>query len=181
MAAAPAGREELVLPAAQHSWPPGVRFPACARRSLVCWREWCTRWASLLCSMERGSYRLPGCPSRIRLSRTRLADCYPDPFTVATWMLKSFTIRLDVGVCRTAELPAPGAPTATSPVAIWQDSFPDEFSGTIAGQAFLTTPESRRTLISAQDIIVQRIPLPLPVALNGSNSLLGGSNSLCQR
>jgi hypothetical protein len=45
-------------------------------------------------------------------------------------MLKSFTIRLDVGVCRTAELPAPGAPTATSPVAIWQDSFPDEFSGT---------------------------------------------------
>jgi hypothetical protein len=51
-------------------------------------------------------------------------------------MLKSFTIRLDVGACRTAELPAPGAPTATSPVAIWQDSFPDELSGTIAGQTF---------------------------------------------
>jgi hypothetical protein len=110
------------------------------------------------------------------LSSTRLADCDPDPFTVATWMLKSFTIRLDVGVCRTAELPAPGAPTATSPVAIWQDSFPDEFSGTIAGQAFLTTPESRRTLISAQDIIVQRFPLLLPVALNGSNSPLDRSN-----
>jgi hypothetical protein len=84
-------------------------------------------------------------------------------------MLKSFTIRLDAGVCRTAELPVPGAPTATSPVAIWQDSFPDEMSGTIAGQAFLSSPESRRTLISAQDIIVQRFLLLLPAPLNGSN------------
>src|ERR1700744_4128705 len=68
------------------------------------------------------------------LSSTRLADCDPDPFTVATWMLKSFTIRLDVGVCRTAELPIPGAPRAASPVAMWKDSFPDEMSVTNAAQ-----------------------------------------------
>jgi hypothetical protein len=43
-------------------------------------------------------------------------------------------IRFDVGVCSAAELPAPGAPTATFPVAIWPDSFPDELSGTIVGQ-----------------------------------------------
>jgi hypothetical protein len=82
-------------------------------------------------------FPLTGMPiPNMLLSSTRLADCDPDPLTVATWMLKSFTIRLDAGVCRTAELPAPGAPTATSPVAIWQDSFPDELSGTIAGQTF---------------------------------------------
>jgi hypothetical protein len=89
------------------------------------------------------------------LSSTRLADCDPDPFTVATWMLKSLMIRLDVGVCTAAELPAPGAPTATSPVAIWPDSFPDELSGTIVGQTFDCRLNQARTLISAQDIIVQ--------------------------
>jgi hypothetical protein len=68
------------------------------------------------------------------LSSTRLADCDPDPFTVATWMLKSLMIRLEVGVCSAAELPAPGAPTATFPVAIWPDSFPYELSGTTVGQ-----------------------------------------------
>jgi hypothetical protein len=39
-------------------------------------------------------------------------------------MLKSLMIRLEVGVCTAAELPAPGAPTATSPVAIWPDFLP---------------------------------------------------------
>src|SRR5580698_6097025 len=76
-------------------------------------------------------FPLTGIPiPKMLLSRTRLADCEPDPLTVATWMLKSLMTRLDVGVCSAAELPAPGAPTATSPVAIWPDSFPDELSGT---------------------------------------------------
>ena len=81
-------------------------------------------------------FPLTGIPiPKMLFSSTRLADCDPDPFTVATWMLKSLMIRLmDVGVCSAAELPAPGAPTATSPVAIWPDSFPDELSGTIVGQ-----------------------------------------------
>src|ERR1700677_2920673 len=77
-------------------------------------------------------FPLTGIPiPKMLLSRTRLADCEPEPFTVATWMLKSLMTRLDVGVCSAAELPAPGAPTATSPVAIWPDSFPDGLSGTI--------------------------------------------------
>jgi hypothetical protein len=80
-------------------------------------------------------FPLTGMPMpNMLLSSTRLADCDPDPFTVATWMLKSLMIRLEVGVCSAAELPAPGAPTATFPVAIWPDSFPDELSGTTVGQ-----------------------------------------------
>jgi hypothetical protein len=81
-------------------------------------------------------FPLTGIPMpNMLLSSTRLADCDPDPFTVATWMLKSLMIRLvEVGVCSAAELPAPSAPTATSPVAIWPDSFPDDLSGTTVGQ-----------------------------------------------
>src|ERR1700761_9029618 len=92
-------------------------------------------------------FPLTGIPiPKMLLSRTRLADCDPDPFTVATWILKSLMIRLDVGVCSAAELPAPGAPTATSPVAMWPDSFPDELSGAIAGQIPVSIrSESRRT------------------------------------
>ena len=109
------------------------------------------------------------------LSSTRLADCDPDPFTVATWMLKSLMIRLEVGVCSAAELPAPGAPTATSPVAIWPDSFPDELSGTIVGQtSVLSSLDQERTLISAQNIIVQRFALLLRGSSNGSKLPLGG-------
>src|ERR1700722_18731013 len=90
-------------------------------------------------AMLEGKRFLPltGMPmAKMLLSRTRFADCDPDRLTVATWMLKSLMTRLDVGVCSAAELPAPGAPTATFPVAIWPDSFPDELSGTIAGQTF---------------------------------------------
>src|ERR1700761_6958839 len=96
-------------------------------------------------------FPLTGMPMpNMLLSSTRLADCDPDPFTVATWMLKSLMIRLEVGVCTAAELPAPGAPTATSPVAIWPDSFPDELSGTIAGQTLMFSGlNQERTLISA--------------------------------
>src|ERR1700729_3886751 len=80
-------------------------------------------------------FPLTGIPiPKMLLSRTRLADCEPEPFTVATWMLKSLMTRLNVGVCSAAELPAPGAPTATSPVAIWPDSFPDELSGTASAR-----------------------------------------------
>src|SRR5271156_4720941 len=102
-------------------------------------------------------FPLTGMPiPNMLLSSTRLADCDPDPFTVATWMLKSLMIRLDVGVCSAAELPALGAPTATSPVAIWPDSFPDELSGTLAGQTLVVPQsESRSPLISAHNIIVQ--------------------------
>src|SRR5215471_7072282 len=32
-------------------------------------------------------------------SRTVLADCDPEPFTVATWILKSFTLRRPSRVC----------------------------------------------------------------------------------
>src|SRR5271163_3948608 len=84
-------------------------------------------------------FPLTGMPiAKMLLSRTRFADCDPDPLTVATWMLKSLMTRLDVGVCSAAELPAPGAPTATSPVAIWPDSFPDELSGTASGRRAMT-------------------------------------------
>src|ERR1700735_5914938 len=83
-------------------------------------------------------FPLTGIPiPNMLLSSTRLADCDPDPLTVATWMLKSLMIRFDVGVCSAAELPAPGAPTATSPVAIWPSSFPNELSGTNAGQTLV--------------------------------------------
>jgi hypothetical protein len=56
-------------------------------------------------------------------------------------------IRLGVGVCSAVELPAPGAPTATSPVAIWPDSFPDELSGTIVWPdfCFVQSGSRRRT------------------------------------
>src|ERR1039458_5890723 len=65
-------------------------------------------------------FPLTGIPiPNMLLSSTRLADCDPDPFTVATWMLKSLTIRLDADD-RAAELPVLGTPRATSPVAIWQ-------------------------------------------------------------
>src|ERR1700677_1811567 len=78
---------------------------------------------------------LTGMPmAKMLLSRIRFADCDPDPLTVATWMLKSLMTRLDVGVCSAAELPAPGTPTATSPVAIWPDSLPADFFGTAMGR-----------------------------------------------
>src|SRR5690349_17683372 len=32
-------------------------------------------------------------------SSTVFADCDPEPFTVATWMLKSFILRRSAGVC----------------------------------------------------------------------------------
>src|SRR6266700_2045959 len=32
-------------------------------------------------------------------SSTVFADCDPEPFTVATWMLKSFTLRRSAGIC----------------------------------------------------------------------------------
>src|SRR6201996_3403708 len=80
-------------------------------------------------------FPLTGMPmENMLLSRTELADWEPDPLTVATWMLKSLTICLDVGVCSAVELPAPGAPTATSPVAIWPDSFPERVSGALTRQ-----------------------------------------------
>src|ERR1700735_3307549 len=80
-------------------------------------------------------FPLTGIPiPNMLLSSTRLADCDPDPLTVATWMLKSLTIFLDVGVCSAGELPVPGTPTAMSPVAIWPDSFPDKLSGATDGK-----------------------------------------------
>jgi hypothetical protein len=121
-------------------------------------------------------FPLTGIPiPKMLFSSTRLADCDPDPFTVATWMLKSLMIRLvDVGVCSAAELPAPGAPTATSPVAIWPDSFPDELSGTIVGQTSYYRLHQEGPLISAPNIIGQRFIEPLPRRPNGSNSPLDG-------
>src|ERR1700751_1347356 len=63
---------------------------------------------------------LMGIPiAKILFSRTLFADCDPEPFTVATWMLKSLTTSPD---CPAA---ARGCSVfrATSPVAIEQISF----------------------------------------------------------
>src|SRR5271157_3411394 len=62
-------------------------------------------------------FPLAGTPiPKMLFSRTLLADCEPEPFTVATLMLKSFVTRCRVFV----------APCASSkaglPVAIWRDS-----------------------------------------------------------
>src|SRR5580698_9805929 len=63
---------------------------------------------------------LTGIPMpKMLLSRTLLADCEPDPLTVATWMLKSLTMRLEAS-CTVA--PEACWPSATSPVAIGRSS-----------------------------------------------------------
>jgi hypothetical protein len=49
-------------------------------------------------------------------SSTLLADCEPDPFTVATLMLKSLITRARVFVSPC------NSPRAKSPVAMWRDS-----------------------------------------------------------
>src|SRR4051794_29433791 len=71
---------------------------------------------------------LTGTPMpKMLFSRTLLADCDPEPLTVATWMLKSLTMRLDAACFCVSE---PGCVSAalvvlrtTSPVAIWRDPF----------------------------------------------------------
>src|SRR5271163_3994066 len=94
-------------------------------------------------------FPLTGIPiPNMLLSSTRLADWDPDPLTVATWMLKSLTIFLDAGVCSADELPVPGTPTATSPVAIWPDSLPQMIC---AAPDFVVW----KSTISAPDIISQ--------------------------
>src|ERR1035437_3103072 len=64
-------------------------------------------------------FPLTGTPiPKMLFSSTLLADCEPDPFTVATLMLKSLVTRLRA-------LIAPCSwPRARSPVAIWRDSLP---------------------------------------------------------
>src|ERR1035441_8144538 len=64
-------------------------------------------------------FPLTGTPiPKMLFIRTLLADCEPEPFTVATLMLKSFVTR-----CR--EVVAPCASTrAELLVAIWRDSLP---------------------------------------------------------
>ena len=71
---------------------------------------------------------LTGTPMpKILFSRTLLADCDPEPFTVATWMLKSLTMRLDAEYCCVSEPccvdDALVVLRTTSPVAIWRDPF----------------------------------------------------------
>src|SRR5271155_395118 len=63
---------------------------------------------------------LTGIPMpKMLLSRTLLADCEPDPLTVATCMLKSFTTRLEASCADALEA---CWPSATSPVAIGRSS-----------------------------------------------------------
>src|ERR1700744_4651063 len=63
---------------------------------------------------------LTGIPMpKILLSRTLLADCEPDPLTVATWMLKSLMTRLEASFADALEA---CWPSATSPVAIGRSS-----------------------------------------------------------
>src|ERR1035437_8550464 len=62
-------------------------------------------------------FPLTGTPiPKMLFSRTLLADCEPEPFTVDTLMLKSFVTR-----CRVFVAPC-ALPRAGSPVAIWRDS-----------------------------------------------------------
>jgi hypothetical protein len=56
----------------------------------------------------------------------------------------------------------------------WPDSFPDELSGTIAGQTFECRLDQEGPLISAPNIIVQRFAPLLRGSFNGSNLPLDG-------
>src|SRR5580698_4607234 len=63
---------------------------------------------------------LTGIPMpKMLLSSTLFADCDPDPFTVATWMLKSLITRLEASCADALEA---CWPSATSPVAIGRSS-----------------------------------------------------------
>src|ERR1700761_2254190 len=73
-------------------------------------------------AMLEGNRFLPetGTPiPKMLFSKTLLADCEPDPLTVATWMLKSLTTRLEASC---TDAPEACWPSATSPVAIGRGS-----------------------------------------------------------
>src|SRR5271170_2549894 len=74
---------------------------------------------------------LTGIPiPKMLLRSTLLADWEPEPLTVATWMVKSLTIRFAGLVSATSGLPCTGAASplcrAISPVAMWRKSLQRE-------------------------------------------------------
>src|ERR1700683_1753792 len=81
-------------------------------------------------------FPLTGTPiPKMLFSSTLLADCDPDPFTVATLMLKSLTMR------RRAVLSPCSSPRARFPVAMWRDSLPNNLER-------FKAPQERRTTLS---------------------------------
>ena len=73
-------------------------------------------------------------PKMLR-SSTLLADCEPDPFTVATWILKSLMTGFGAAPDESFFVPETGCPAsmpalsrATSPVAMWRDSLQIELN-----------------------------------------------------
>src|ERR1700677_5052676 len=79
---------------------------------------------------------LTGTPiPKMLFSSTLLADCEPDPFTVATLMLKSLITRLRVFVAPCA------SSRAKSPVAMWRDSLQKNSVGR------RPTPADRRAVL----------------------------------
>src|SRR5271170_2220617 len=77
---------------------------------------------------------LTGIPiPKMLLRSTLLADWEPEPLTVATWMVKSLTIRFAGLVSAASGLPCTGAVSplcrAISPVAMWRKSLQREWHG----------------------------------------------------
>src|SRR5580698_11228758 len=72
-------------------------------------------------------------PKMLR-NRMLLADCEPEPLTVATWMLKSLMTGFRGASEMSSFVPGvgcaastPAVPKATSPVAIWRDSLQSQY------------------------------------------------------